>query len=360
MHTRPITIIWLLLTIMPAFALAGSDGTGLQYSLAADIVGKLGLKEAPEVDAQRDRLTPREVELMFYGPIDHRFDGMISAAAHYEAGVVNFELHEAYVKSSKLLPRSRIKLGQYFLGVGRLNRIHRHDWPFISTPRVHEQFFDDEAAIDTGIEYGWLTPLPFYLDVVVGAGSGFAFGHTHSVGARPLIPTHYTRISTFSELGLSGGMEIGLNYLGRRAADNEKLVLVGLDNTMKWREGRVLRWLFQTEIWWRLLRSSTNENQRSLGGYFYTQYGFSETWQLGLRLDAFNELTRTNAITNQREKNIRYAVVPTLTFVSSEFLKFRGAYTFESERELSETQFTDHRLEFQATFILGAHPAHDF
>ncbi len=110
----------------------------------------------------------------------------------------------------------------------------------------------------------------------------------------------------------------------------------------------------------RHLRSATNQLQKDLGGYLYPQYGFDETWSLGIRLDVFNELTRTSALTGQREKNINYGIVPTLTYRSSEFAKFRLAYGYHGERELSETQFTDHVIELQATFIMGAHPAHDF
>lgn len=349
----------IVLALLPVAGFA-SEGSGLKHSIAADIVGKLGLKEAPVSDPTRDRITPREVELMFYAPIDHRFDGMVSGAAHFEAGEVYFELHEAYIKTSKLIPRSRVKLGSYFLGIGRLNRFHRHDWPFISAPKVHEDFLDEEGVQDTGLEYVWLTPLPFYLEVTLGMTSGFTFGHSHEAGSRPRTPTHYTRLGTYADLGDTGGIEIGLNYLGRKATDGEHMRLFGLDSTAKWKDGKVLRWLLQTEIWLRHLRSASNLLQKDLGGYFYPQYGFSENWALGIRFDMFNELTRTSAVTGQREKNINYGIIPTLSYTSSEFAKFRLAYGYHGERELSETQFTDHVIELQATFILGAHPAHEF
>ncbi len=227
---------------------AAAESSGLQYSVAADIVGKLGLKEAPATDVTRDRVTPREVELIFFGPIDHQFSGVVSAAAHFENGETFFEIHEAFVKSSKLIPRSRVQFGAFFLGVGRLNRIHRHDWPFISAPKVHEDFLDEEGVQDTGIEYSWLTPLPFYLDITLGVTSGFNFGHTHAAGTRPRTPTHYTRLATFLDSGENGGIELGVNYLGWRATDGERLRLYGLDGAAKWNEGKVLRWFIQTEV----------------------------------------------------------------------------------------------------------------
>ncbi len=297
---------------------------------------------------------------MFYGAIDHRFDGMVSSAAHFEGGAVFFELHEAYIKTSKLIPRSRIKLGSYFLGIGRLNRFHRHDWPFISAPKSHENFLDAEGVQDTGLEYAWLLPIPFYLEWTLGFTSGFTFGHTHEAGSRPRMPTHYTRLGTYTDLSDESGIELGFNYLGRKATNGERLRLFGLDSTAKFMSGKTLRWLLQGELWLRHLRSSTNLLQKDLGSYIYSQYGFNKNWFLGIRFDAFNELTRTSALTGQREKNITYGIVPTATYASSEFSKFRLAYNYYEERELSETKFTDHRIELQSTFILGAHPAHDF
>lgn len=337
-----------------------SDGSGLKYSLAGDLVGTLGAKHRDTAPATRDRLLGREAELLFYGPVDQTFDAQTSMAAHFENGETNFELHELYLGSSKLIPRSRFKLGKFFLGIGRLNHVHRHDWPFVSAPEVHEEFFDEEGAEDTGLEYGYLLPLPFYLDLTVGITSGFTFGHSHTAGQRPLRPTHYFRLGTYSDLGETGGMEFGLNYLGRTAGDRSQTHLAGLDLTAKWREGKVLRYLIQTELWWRQLRSSAGTIEKKVGAYFFPQYGFNHRWFLGVRLDAFNYLNKTNVLSRQREKNISYAVVPTLSYHSSEFATFRLAYTAKASRELSRTIDSDRIIELQAIFLMGAHPAHDF
>src|SRR5690606_122720 len=97
------------------------------------------------------------------------------AAAHSEDGTYLFEVHEAYLKSSKLLNRVRMKLGQYFLGIGRLNRFHRHDWPFTLVPKVHSTFFDSngEGVVDTGVEVSWLIPASFFLEWTLGITNGW-------------------------------------------------------------------------------------------------------------------------------------------------------------------------------------------
>lgn len=366
MHIKRLNFLWFTTAALSLFILAGSvakaqENTGLQYAIAGDLVGAFGAKKSAQASPTRDRFFGREVELMFFGPIDHNFEAMASAAAHFEAGQTLFELHELYLGSSKLIPRSRFRLGKFFLGIGRLNRFHRHDWPFISAPKTQSDLLNsDEGAEDTGAEYSYLLPLPFYLDLTVGLTSGFNFGHAHTAGSRPLTPTHYTRLATFQEIGETGGLELGASYLGRTGSEGTEMKLIGTDLTAKWRSGRVVRFLMQSEAWWKQTRTRLGVVEKKIGSYWFPQYGFDQNWSFGVRFDTFSFLNKTNALTRQREKNVHYWLVPTLTYRSSEFANFKLSYTNKVYRELSETLGTDHLIEFQATFILGAHPAHDF
>ena len=183
-----------------------SDGSGLRIGANADILGQAGLNNG---NSASNQLQVREAEIVMYAPADHLFDGALSAAAHHEDGGFKFEVHEAYIGSTKLIPRSRFRVGQFFLGVGRLNQFHRHDWPFISAPRVQKDFFAEEAASDAGLEYSFLAPLPFYLDLTAGLTSGYGYGHFDGDGAKPKVPTHYFRAVTFAAFESGGGVQIG-------------------------------------------------------------------------------------------------------------------------------------------------------
>ena len=338
---------------LPAFA--GADGSGLQTSVAVDLLGKFG-SAGP---GTANKLEVREAEVSFFAPIDSLFDGALSLAAHPEGGETVFELHEAYLQTTKLIPRSRIKVGQFFLGVGRLSQFHRHDWPFVSAPKVHREFFDEEAAIDAGLEYGYLLPLPFVLDLSVGVTSGWTFGHSHTEGAVPQTPTHYVRLMTYADLPDSGGVQAGLNYLGRKRNDGTRQQLLGLDATAKWQEGRRVRWLFQTETWWRLLGEPGTDLERALGTSLYAQHGILEEVALGVRFDAYTLLSLVDA-SGKELANGTWAVIPTLTYKPSEFSTLRVAYTFEKiYRDRTHDQYAQ-ALELQLGFILGSHPAHDF
>ncbi len=328
---------------------SNNNGTGLQTSVAGDIAGRFG-KDAT------NRLDPREAEFMFYAPVDQTFDAQFNGAAHYEDGELHFELHELFVGSSKLIPRSRFKLGKYFLGVGRLNPIHRHDWPFTSAPKVQTEFFDrsGEGLNDTGVEYGYLLPTSFYLDLTLGVTNGWTYGHAHDEGAKPFFPVHYARLATYQKLSQTGGMQVGLNYLGRRDAGNIRYSLLGLDFVAKWREAQTLNFLLQSELWYQWKSPAGQEALKSYGAYVFPQYGFNANWYVGIRLDAFKNL-EGNPIAN-----FDYGFVPTLTYKASEFSTIRASYQWLVSRVDGQTVSRTRAVELQAIFLLGSHPAHDF
>lgn len=326
------------------------DLGGLKTSVAVDTVGQYGLNSGTSAS---DRLDVREAELLLYAPADHLFDGQLNIAAHTEAGVMRLEIHEAYIGSSKLVARSRFRLGHFFLGVGRLNQIHRHDWPFITPPKYHRVFFADEAAQDTGLEYTYLLPTSFFLELTAGLTSGFTFGHDHTGGSKPKVPTHYLRAVTYASLPWDGGVQIGANYVSRTDSGDTKNTLIGFDLAAKWREAQVLKCLIQSEAWFQTLGTQT-----SWGMYLYPEFHLGGNFFLGTRFDYYT-------ISNLKDgggfdyANGTLSLVPTLTYRNSEFALFRLAFTQSFEQSGSTIQ-SNKIAELQAVFFLGAHPAHDF
>lgn len=344
-------------TAPPARAESDPSGSGLQFAVAGDIVGRFGLTQQSGV---LNRLEPREAEVLAFAPIDHLFDGQLSLAAHQEDGKAFFEIHEMFIGSTKLIPRSRFRVGQFFLGVGRLNQFHRHDWPFITAPRVQREFFNaEEGTLDTGIEYSWLTPLPFYFDVTAGITNGWVFGHSHDLGTKPYVPTHYLRAATYTGLPGNGGTQIGFNYIGRKDSAGTGTTLLGIDATAKWREAQFLRFLFQSEIFLRMQTPKGGDTTNTLAFYLYPQYALDQNLSIGLRFDGYTVLGLKNAL-GQSAGNFEYALVPTVTYKASEFSTIRAAYT-HLDGEIAGVNVSSQRIvELQAVFILGAHPAHDF
>lgn len=335
---------------------AHADETGMRTSASVDMVGSS--KVNGESDAS-DRLDVREAELLIYGPVDHIFDGLLSLAAHSERGVSVFEVHEAYLGSSKLIPRSRFKIGQFFLGIGRLNRVHRHEWPFITAPKVHTLFFGHEGVLDSGLEYSYLAPLPFFLDLTFGLTNGWVYGHAHNEGDKPKKPTHYVRAGTYCSVFGDGGAQTGLNYLGRTAADGEEMKLIGLDFVAKWRQDQSVLYLLQSEVWLRYRKPVGAEEEQSMGAYVYPQHALTSSVLLGTRFDYYSVLSLKDAA-GKPIQNADYGIVPSITYKASEFSTLRLAYSHELSKRDAREDRKNQKIEVQATLMMGAHPAHDF
>ncbi len=336
--------------------LFADDGTGLKTSAAVDMVGTFKGNKESSAD---DSFNVREAEIMLTAPIDQTFNGLLSFAAHREDGVALAEIHEAYISSSKLVPRSNIRVGQFFLGVGRLNRFHRHEWPTIYAPKVHEEFFGPEGALDSGIEYSYLAPLPFYLDTTLGLTNGWTYGHSHNAGEKPKKPTHYARVASYVELPANGGAQLALNYLSRTDAQENLMTLNGLDFTAKWRDTGVLNLLVQGEVWHRTKKPKDAEAENTLGLYVMPQYAIDSQVFVGLLMEYYSVLSLKDVV-GKSINNTNIGFVPTLTYKASEFSSLRLAYNRSTYHRADQDDKIEQRVEVQATFMIGAHPAHDF
>ncbi len=350
-----LNLVVLLCILSIGLKAKGLLGTGLEIAVSGDMLFEQSLNNDSSAN---EKLTMRGAELTLYSPIDHQFDGVLSAAAHDENGERLFELHELYVSSSKIIPRSNFRIGQFFLSLGRLNRFHQHDWPFTRAPKVHRVFFDDEGVYDSGLEYSFIFPTSHTFNLTVGITSGHTYGHSHTAGAKPNMPTHYLRFSSFFPSSSTNGFDVGLNYLGRVDAQKNDVKLMGIDLTGKWREARLIQFLLQSELWYKVEKN--NDMTKQIGAYFFNDFSIGQFTSIGIRLDAFKDLTKKHSITNKKVNNINYGALTQLTYTSSEFAKIRLSFAHEFEREEGLTTSKDFRFQMQFIFILGSHPAHDF
>lgn len=341
---------------------AASPARNFELSAALDAVAPMSFDASDE-----NRLGVRSAEVMVFAPIDHTFEGVINMAGHAEGGEFAFELHEGFLRSSKLIPQSNFKVGKFLLNIGRLNAFHQHDWPFITAPKSHREFLapgsdlvEAESAMDTGIEYTWLLPTARFFDVTLGVTNGYCFGHCHGVNEeRPPMPVMYIRPTTFFGGATSGGL-LGLSYLVRKDASKVRTDLYGIDFTFKRREGKVLRWLVQTEWMYQTQVGRALMQEEKLGGYVFPQYGLNENWHFGLRFDAFSHLNLKFQSNGERRDDLDYAFVPTVTYRNSEFSTLRLAYAHEVDTTEGVGDVKDRQIQLQFVFLLGSHPSHDF
>jgi hypothetical protein len=249
---------------------------------------------------------------------------------------------------------------------GYSNFNHEHDLPWIDRPDVLRVFLGEEGLQEKGAELTWVAPLPFYLEALFGVFNGdneTAFGQGKL--NEPLLTG---RLRTFFELTDTSAIQLGASVADGRTSERQRSTLAGFDLKYKYRPEGWLHPLltFGSEGLYSIRRVEVssdedghgeNRTRNRFGWYAYSEVQPFRQWAAGVRYDS------TQFPVNPGRQ---WAVEPYLTFWPSEFLRFRLAYkhTDRSHREgFTDNDSSARRVDeyfFQATFILGAHPAHPF
>lgn len=344
----------------------------VNWFVGADIVGATNSEEELGSD-----LTVREFEISANSFIDHIWQGSLTLSQHSEPGDDHEsapEIHEAFIFSNSVIEQGHLKLGKFFLGFGRLNRFHRHDWTFTEAPYYHQQFFGSEGVKDTGIEYAKLLSSEKYIKLTVGLTEGQEFVHSHdhdedeeeeehNHSENPHVPTHYLRLSSFHEFETTRGFEYGLNYVGRTDAEGIKYAYAGLDFIYKERIQKYIANLFQMEVWHRNTHEA-GEDHKDLGVYAYYEHGFDQNHSLGLKVEYFKPHEEEHEDGDEEhehgtEIDEQYTEVGvSYIYNNSEFLKTRLTISQSNGLVIDEEEVSNTKGLLQLIFNIGAHPAH--
>ncbi|MBE7410919.1 MAG: hypothetical protein L6Q54_04390 [Leptospiraceae bacterium] len=348
-----------------------------------------------------NNLDVRGAEIGFSGAVDQMIRGNLLIAAHNENGEYVFEIHEANAVFPFLLKQVTVKAGKMFLDLGRLNRIHQHDWVFSTAPIVHSKLMDKEAIQDTGAEFNILLPWQkLTQEIVIGATNGRSWGHSHSAGSPKNNPMSYIHLKNFYYIGNNWGTQFGLTAIRYEPDSNSNKTIrtqYGADFLLRWNRSFLKSFMLMGEVWYRETRypdgfdlltfqRTKTPMETQVGYYIFADYQFHEQWSLGFRFDYFT-------IPNLRNKqgflaeNSEMAYTPQVTFKPSEFSFIRlsferryskdltigsSAYSVKSNEEwikeytenpnsqTSKPQMVTYQVYLQCTFILGSHPPHAY
>jgi hypothetical protein len=359
------------------FSLYGERRQGqflLDFGVVGDFVGNITQRNVEKAQAgtffgRENRFFPREVELMFFGQIDPyaRGEVRIEAAEEFEDGArdLHLGLAEAHLTLLTLPFGTQAKLGFLRNRFGLLNERHREALPQTDQPNVLTRFLGEEGLRESGAEVSWVAPLPFYLEALAGVFNGDnedAFGRG-SLKA-PLVTG---RLRTFFELGDAHALQLGVSGASGETPDKRRSTLAGVDLKYKltpegWRHalltvaGEALYSNRRVDVF-NDAGAGEDRTRKRFGWYAYAEVQPWQRWVGGVRYD-----WTQFPLDPGRE----WAVEPYIAFLPSEFLRFRLAYkhTDRSHRvtgpdDRGSARVFDEIL-FQATFFLGAHPAHPF
>jgi hypothetical protein len=373
------------------FALYERRGAGqllFDMGVTGDFAGSLTSKQVEQAHAgslpgEENRVFPREIEMSFFGQIDPyaRAEVRVEAGDTLESDGTrsfNVALAEANLTLMTIPWGFQPKMGRMRLRWGYLNEFHQHDRPFIDNPDVLVMFFGDEGLVENGGELAWVAPTPIYLQAILGLFDGdndVAFG-----GGTLRDPLVTGRLRTFFEPTDTLAIQVGVSAMTGLTTEDKHASYGGFD----------LKYNYTPESWHhpllsgggeilfahrnnpvtaastdqggvaaalmrrRLSQDATEptaptefEKRDAYGFYVWTDVQPWQRWVFGIRYDWTEDPSGPGH---------ELAIGPYVSFFTTEFLRFRLGYK-HTERSGFGSPSTIDELLFQATFILGAHPA---
>ena len=289
-----------------------------------------------------DNIEVREFEVSFQSALDPYSSTKIFAA--FEDGEVNIE--EAYAYWSGLPGRLRVDLGRLRQQLGELNRWHLHALPETDYPLVLRRYFGDEGLIGDGLGLYWMIPAGGGAWGVHELWTQATFRNFNEIlddGNRVALLGH---LNNFWQLTPATYLQIGATGLhGTHPDSSLKARLGGLDVRWTWRPpARALyrEWTLRGELY-AVQRKRAGAGETRYGGYVGTAHKFDRRWSAGVRYDYVEAAEGPLVVTRQ--------LVPTLTFLQSEFMRLRLQYRYARSTITSPT----HELSLQALWAIGPH-----
>ncbi|PYO07879.1 MAG: hypothetical protein DMD75_19765 [Candidatus Rokuibacteriota bacterium] len=365
------------------FSLYQQRGSGhllFDIGIAGDFVGNITQRNVARAGGgtfagQENRFFPREVELSLFGQIDPYASAVVRIEAGEEAPGQETGVHlaEAYLTLLTLPFGTQARLGQMRNRFGWSNEVHEHDLPWVDRPNVMRNFLGGEGLQEKGVELTLVPDLPFYIEALAGIFNGdneTAFGR--GTLQHPLATG---RLRTFLELGDEHAIQLGMSVASGQTGDRNRSTILGWE----W------RYKYRPDGWLHPLITLTGEALYSLrkadvgvdldGDGSIDQVDKRQRnhwgWYTGLEVQPFRRWAggvRYDWSQYPINPGWEWAIEPYVSFWPSEFLRFRLAYKHTDRSPQTRDAFNLNdssarkvdELLFQASFILGAHPAHPF
>lgn len=283
------------------------------------------------------------------------------------------ELEEAYGTTLGLPARLQARFGQFLHRFGRINATHLHTWDFVDQPFAVGRVFGGEGGRGLGVELSWLSPLPWYAELVATAlqadGEGTARSFYGDAELHVEGPTDILYVTTLEQFfpfgddwsclwGLSAAL--GPNATGR----GNRTDVYGTDVYFKYRpvtrqSQHAITW--QTEVFYRR-RQIPDQLLEDVSLYSQLVVQLTRRWALAGRYELGSP-----AVGLGGEKGLdpldpewideRQRVTLNASFWPTEFSRFRVQGSYDAPGWLDRGIWATF---LAAELVAGAHGAHTF
>jgi len=347
---------------VPAVPSGGAGGANLsafnpEIGVVADMLGQLS--ESSKDGDGNDKLSVREVELIFGHPIDpySRFDSTITFSDFENPGI-----EEAYITHWGLPGEIKAKLGRMRPKIGKASAVHSDVLDTVDEPLVVQRYLGNEGLFRTGLELTGFLPTPWTAvthELTVGTMEGGIGEGGQLFGESRRRPSFYTHLKNFWDLSDTSNVELGATYLlGSKDADAAYEVnALGLDATLVHYITPANKLKFQNEVYLQSRKESfniaedgtrTNFSKYPWGWYSLLDYRLSPRIGVGGRFDYVEPIDLAPA---RRARPGDTAWSGYLTFYQSEFARWR--------LQFKHTDFAaggdDNTVFAQGTVAIGVH-----
>lgn len=352
-------------------------------------------------DPRKRGFTVQNIELSLLGAVDPYLSGESHIIFFLDplSGETMLELEEVFLTTQSLPHGLQLEAGHFFTEFGRLNPRHPHQWHWQDQPVINTRLFGPDGMRGPGFRLGWLTPLPWFSELHLGAqnanGETMAsflandeFFEERPIGGRPFVHrgvktlqdlVYLARLDNSWDLTSELTAKLGLSglYGPNTTGPEAETFIYGADLLLKWRPATNERgWPFlvwESEVMKRdyeaaaFFDDSDPANPIDLAGTtlrdwgLYTQllYGFQPGWAAGMRYEyATGSAESVEGRGNDPFRNNRQRISPLLLWHPSEFSRLRLQYNYDRADHLVDEEA--HSVWMGVEFMYGAHPGHSY
>ncbi len=281
-----------------------------------------------------------------------------------ESGVAE----EAYAITDSI-PNIQIKVGEFRAAFGKHGTLHTHAFPFIQAPLIMSNTLGEEGYKNAGIEAAWMTPLPWYCELTLGAYRQSEAAPDHPLnfngGSMDNIP-YLVHLKNLVDLDEDTTLELGGSDLTGMGDDGRHHSVFGADLTVRnvpLRQSNQRGWILQGEYLRKVSNIGDIYNHESDGWYGSFQYRLGQEWWTGFRVEeAFNSASdiSENPTDTYLSGHVQRASV-NVAWLPSEFSEMKLEYGLgRAENPVDGSTQFDNRVMLQFNYIIGFHPPHAY